>query len=88
MLRKCTSLKFRFLFPRKEKELVARLVVDLKFWRRFVLSSPQSSFNFLLGRLPANNNKLFSDARTSFRMGGVVLLGPANTRQQEIDGLF
>ena len=88
VLRKCTQFKFRFLFPRKEKELVARLVVDLKFWRRFVQSSPQSSFNFLLGRLPANTNELFSDACTSFGMGGVVLLGPANTRRQNIDGLF
>ena len=88
VLRKCSTLKFRFLFPRKEKELVARLVVDLKFWRRFVLSSPQCSFNFLLGRLPENNNKLFSDACTSFGMAGVVLLGRLDLQRQNIAGLF
>ena len=71
-------------YPRMhERVLVARLVVDLKFWRRFVVSSPRSSFKFVLGLLPQNPNRLYSDASTSFGMAGVVLFGA-----HSVDGLF
>ena len=67
---------------------MSRLLIDLKFWRRFVVASPQSSFDFLLGRLPINNNRLFSDACTSYGMGGVVLLDITNNPSAVVEGFF
>ena len=87
ILRKFSQLRLKFLYPRLEQVLVARLVVDLKVWRRFVLSSPQASFEFLLGQLPVNPNILFSDACSSFGMAGVILLSPGEKRKQGVDGL-
>ena len=51
-------------------------------------SSPQSSFDFLLGRLPVNKDQLFSDASGSFGMAGVLMFGEINRRKHAVDGLF
>ena len=77
-----------FFFPRKGRKLGARLVADMEFWRRFVIASPQSSFQFLLGVLPKNPNGLYSDACTSFGMAGFVRFGLAEQQGQGVDGLF
>ena len=66
---------------------MARLVVDMKFWRRFVLDVPKISMNFLLARLPENKNTLFSDACTRFGMAGVVVIDPIERSRQGLDGL-
>ena len=50
------------IYPRRHHSLIARVIFDLKFWRRFVLSRPKTSFDALLNRLPLNGNKLASDA--------------------------
>ena len=52
------------------------------------MASPQSSFDFLLGRLPFNKNLLFSDACTSYGMAGVVLLDAAENRGSLMEGFF
>lgn len=88
VLRKCNSLGWRFFFPRKEKKLVSRVLHDLKFWRRFVSHSPQSSMDFLLGNLPFNDKNLFSDASTSYGMAGVIMFRGINQEMGGVEGLF
>ena len=66
---------------------MVRLVVDIKFWRRFVGEAPQVSMDFLLGRLPRNASNIFRDACTSLDMAGVILLGTAEWCQRGLDGL-
>ena len=78
----------KFFFPRKNPVLTARIVFDLKFWRRFVLSSPQSSFKSILGLLPKNRDRLFCDASSTHGMGGVLQFDARLASRQEIKGLF
>ena len=78
----------RFFFPRKNRHLASRIIFDLKFWRRFLLSSPHSTFKSLLGLLPQNRDCLFSDASSTFGMAGVLLFDPLRVRHQEAKGLF
>ena len=78
----------KFFFPRKNPGLTTRIVFDLKFWRRFVLSSPQSSFKSILGLLPKNRDRLFCDASSTFGMGGVLLFDARLASRQVIKGLF
>lgn len=78
----------KFFFPRKNRYLSSRIVFDLKFWRRFVLSSPHSSFKSLLGLLPHNRDCLFSDASSTFGMAGVLLFDPLRVKHHEVRGLF
>ena len=54
----------RYLYPRKLSPLVARVVDDLTFWRRFVNPSLSVSFDFVLNRLPMNEDRLACDAST------------------------
>ena len=77
----------KFFFPRKHPVLTARLLFDLKFWRRFVQGSPQLSFDFVLGVLPRNECLLFSDASSLFGMAGVMIFG-YNNAPVNLDGLF
>ena len=88
IIRVANSSGMKFLFPRKEQALVARFLFDLKFWKRFVSNSPQSSFDFLLGRLPTNKHQLFSDASTSYGMAGVLMVKGDVERELGADGLF
>ena len=88
VIRRCNGLNWKFFFPRKNRALAQRLLIDLQFWRRFVSNSPQSSFDFLLGRLPLNEDHLFSDASSSYGMGGVFMFAKFNKRKFKIDGLF
>ena len=77
-----------FFFTWKERKLGVRLVADLKFWRRFVVASPESSFQFLLGVSPKNPNGRYSDACTSFGMAGFARFGLAEQQVQGVDGWF
>ena len=77
----------KFFFPRKHPALTARLVFDLKFWRRFVKGSPHLSFDFILGRLPRNECYLSSDASSLFGMAGVMVFG-CGTAPVNLDGFF
>ena len=38
-----------YIYTRRHKALIARVIFDLKFWRRFVLSKPKAPFETLLG---------------------------------------
>ena len=78
----------KFFFPRKNRHLSSRIIFDLKFWRRFVLSSPHSSFKSVLGLLPRNRDCLFSDASSKYGMAGVLLFDPHRVRSQKLKGLF
>ena len=64
------SVKFSFFYTRRHPALVARAIQDLGFWRRFVCSSTEASFNYLLNRLPINDGYMSCDASTSWGMGG------------------
>ena len=77
----------KFYFPRKHPVLTARLLFDLKFWRRFVQASPQLSFDFVLGVLPRNECLLFSDASSLFGMAGAMVFG-YNNAPVNLEGLF
>ena len=88
VLRKCSSRGWRFFFPRKEKNLVARVLHDLKFWRRFVSHARQASMDFLLGNLPVNANTLFSDASSGYGMAGVIMFGGIDQEMNGVEGLF
>ena len=78
----------RYFYPRKHRKLVTRILFDLKFWRRFVLSVPSTSFDFLLARLPLNGCRLFCDAASLFGMSGVLVFEEGEERSDGIDGLF
>ena len=88
IIRVANSSGMKFFFPRNEQALVARFLFDLKFLKRFVSNSPQSSFDFLLGLLPANRNQLFSDACTSYGMAEVLMVKGDVERELGVDGLF
>ena len=77
-----------YFFPRKHQALVARAVQDLTFWRRFVSGTAAASFDYLLSRLPVNDNRLSSDACTSYGMAGVLLFGQPNSKFPGCQGLF
>ena len=77
-----------YFYPRKHKALVSRAVQDLTFWRRFVSGTAAASFDFLLARLPVNDNELTSDACTSFGMAGVLHFGQPNSKFPGCQGLF
>ena len=51
-------------------------------------SSPTSSFDFFLGRLPVNEDHLYSDASGSYGMVGVLMFGVTNKRKHAVDGSF
>ena len=78
----------RFFYPRLRKQLVARIIFDWKFWRRFVASDPKQSFESILGQLPDNTHILACDACTSWGMAGVVSFGGNLQEYPGLDGLF
>lgn len=77
-----------YFYPSKHKELVARAIFDLKFWQRFVASSPKMTFNHVLGQLPKCQHRLASDASTSWGMAGVLFFGTAPEGLEDFQGLF
>ena len=77
-----------YFYPRRHTSLVARIVVDLKFWRLFVSCKPKSTFKYVLGNLPANSDKLASDASSSWGMAGVLVFGNYNPHYPGFGGLF
>ena len=77
-----------YFYPRRHRSLVARIIVDLKFWRRFVSCKPKSAFKFVLGHLPANGDKLASDASSGWGMAGVLIFGKNNPHYPGFGGLF
>ena len=78
----------KFFHPRRHKLLTPRIIYDLKFWRRFVSTSPSAKFDYLLGQMRVNDITLGSDASTSFGMAGVLIFGKVNPKYKEFDGLF
>ena len=77
-----------YFLPRRHKSLVARAIYDLKFWRRFMTSSPTMSFDFILCRLPVNPHRMASDASTSVGMAGVLRFGKPCRLYPGVEGLF
>ena len=77
-----------FFYSRKYPGLVARAVRDLTFWRRFISSTAEAGFDYLLNRLPINVHRLSSDAATSFGMAGVLLFKQKTSQHSNVDGLF
>ena len=77
-----------FFYPRKQHILTARALCDLKFWRRFITSSPTAGFDYLLNRMPENTISLASDAALSHGMGGVLMFKEECSSQKGFDGLF
>ena len=75
-------------FPRQYRDLVSRVLFDLKHWRRFILKVPSAKFDFVLGRLPESRNVLFSDASTSFGMAGVIRFPQEDIRRGDYAGFF
>ena len=75
-------------FPRRYKDLVARVVFDLTHWRRFILKAPASKFNYVLSRLPESHHLLSSDASSSYGMAGIIQLSPEAGQQTGYDGFF
>ena len=78
----------RWFLPRKHSRLVARAIWDLKFWHRFITSSPSISFDFILARLPVNPHCMASDASTSVGMAGVLQFGKPCPDYPGVAGLF
>ena len=78
----------RFFYPRRHKPLVARMIFDMKFWRRFMASNPRMSFGAILGLLPDNTHILACDACTSWGMAGVLIFGNRAREYPGLDGLF
>ena len=78
----------RYFYPRKHRKLVTRILFDLKFYWRFVLSVPETCFDFLLARLPRNGCKIFCNASSLFGMSGVLVFDEGEERVESIDGLF
>ena len=76
------------IHPRRHHSLIARVICDLKFWRRFVLSRPKTSFDTLLARLPFNSIKLASDASALWGMAGVLFFGKRESNARGVEGLF
>ena len=49
-----------------------RLAEDLSFWLKFAKSNPSISFAYIVGHLEVNPSTIFSDASSSFGMGGCI----------------
>ena len=77
-----------FFYPRRFQAITARAIVDLKFWRRFITSSPPAGFDYILNRLPINHNTLSCDASTGFGMAGVLIFNRPNPDYGGFQGLF
>ena len=77
-----------YFYPRKHPALVARVIHDLKFWRRFVQSPTAADFDYLLNRLPANKERLSCDASSSFGMAGVIHFHGVRKGFEGLSGLF
>ena len=77
-----------FYYPRRFQLLTARAIIDLKFWRRFITSSPSAHFDYILNYLPYNISSLSSDASTSFGMAGVLLFNKPIASVEGFHGLF
>ena len=77
-----------YFFPRRHKDLVARVIFDLKHWRRFILKAPAAKFNYVLSRLPENHHLLSSDASSSYGMAGIIQCSPEARQQMGYDGFF
>ena len=77
-----------FFYPRRFQALTARAIVDLKFWRRFITSSPPAEFDYILNRLPINHSTLSCDASTGFGMAGVLVFNKPNPDYGGLQGLF
>ena len=82
------SVKFTFFYTRRHPALVARAIRDLWFWRRFVCSSTEASFNYLLNRLPINDGYMSCDASTTWGMAGAFHLLAPTKDFPAFDGLF
>ena len=50
-----------YFYRRKHSNLASRIVVDLKFWRRFLSCEPEATFKNVLGLSPENNDILASE---------------------------
>ena len=77
-----------FFYPRQHNALVARMIFDLKFWRRFITSKPKTTFSALLGLLPRNINTLACDACTSWGMAGIIKFVNGKPKYPQCEGLF
>ena len=77
-----------YFFPRRHKNLVARVVFDLRHWRRFILKAPAAKFNYVLSRLPESHHLLSSDASSSYGMAGIIQVSPEARQQTGYDGFF
>ena len=77
-----------FFYPRRFQLLTARAIIDLKFWRRFITSSPSAHFDYILNHLPYNVSSLSCDASTGFGMAGVLLFNKPNASFEGFHGLF
>ena len=77
-----------YFFPRRHKDLVARVIFDLKHWRRFILKAPAAKFNYVLSRLPENHHLLSSDASSAYGMAGIIQFSPEARQQMGYDGFF
>ena len=82
------TVGYRYFYARKHPFLVNRVIHDLKFWRRFVSSPIGADFDYLLDRLPANTDRLSSDACTSVGMAGVLHFQVAREQFEGLSGLF
>ena len=82
------SINSHFFYPRRHRSLANRIIFDLKFWRRFVASDPEMSFNAILGRSPHNTHTLACDACTSWGMAGVITFGAEYSEYPKLHGLF
>ena len=77
-----------YIHTRQVQSIIPRVVFDLKFWRRFVLSEPSAPFNSILGELPKSGHMLSSDAATSWGMAGVLRFDESDAPISEFQGLF
>ena len=76
-----------YIYPRKHSVLVARVIRDLKFWRRLVSGAAKMSFSYLLNRLPVSNMRLSCDASATFGMAGVLHFQQPYEKYKGCDGL-
>ena len=62
----------RYIHTARVQPLIPRVIFDLKFWRRFVMSEPSAPFTIILGQSPRNDCWISCDAATSWGMAGVL----------------
>ena len=62
----------RYIHTAQVQSLIPRVIFDLKFWRRFVMSEPCAPFTIILGQSPRNDRWVSCDAATSWGMAGVL----------------